>query len=214
MFILDSYDGVTAAACFSANHVPCAALHELIRIVKPGELFDLYHDTHLSQLMRLWHLSPSVTHSSNSHMRSHPVGLDVRFFIGPFVSFHTSCVRTAKALARLRGCEGSPEPSLAAYVLSTIISFSHIILVTLSIIAFSSPSWMSVGFSACECFVKLIVLNALRADQIHLYWKDLFHIDFPFIKNLEQHNWKKKKKKEENPPLLKMYVEESYNIVT
>ena len=41
MFILDSYDGVTAAACFSANHVPCAALHELIRIVKPGELIYL-----------------------------------------------------------------------------------------------------------------------------------------------------------------------------
>ena len=30
-----------------------------------------------------------------------------------------SCVRTAKALARLRGCAGSPEPSLVAYVIST-----------------------------------------------------------------------------------------------
>lgn len=37
----DSYDGVTAAACFSANHVPCAALHELIRIVKPGGLITI-----------------------------------------------------------------------------------------------------------------------------------------------------------------------------
>ena len=33
-----------------------------------------------------------------------------------------SCVRTAKALVRLRGCAGSPEPSLVAYVISTIIS--------------------------------------------------------------------------------------------
>ena len=55
-------------------------------------------------------------------MHSHLVGLDVRFLVGPFDFFHTSCVRTAKALARLRGCEGSPEPSLVAYVISTIIS--------------------------------------------------------------------------------------------
>lgn len=32
----DTYDGVTAAGCFSPGHVPCSALHELIRIVKPG----------------------------------------------------------------------------------------------------------------------------------------------------------------------------------
>ena len=44
-------------------------------------------------------------------MRSHPVRLDV---------FHSSCVQTAKALASLRGCAGSPEPSLVAYVISTI----------------------------------------------------------------------------------------------
>ena len=55
-------------------------------------------------------------------MRSHPVGLDVCFFVGPFVYCHTSCVRTAMALARLRGCAGSPEPSLVAYAISTIIS--------------------------------------------------------------------------------------------
>ena len=47
-------------------------------------------------------------------MRSHPVG--------PFVYFHTSCVRTAKALARQRGCAGLPEHSLVAYVIRTIIS--------------------------------------------------------------------------------------------
>ena len=52
-----------------------------------------------------------------TRMRSHPVGLDV-------VYFHTSCVRTGKALARLRGCAGSPEPSLVAYVISTIISWT------------------------------------------------------------------------------------------
>ena len=34
------------------------------------------------------------------------------------------CVRTAKALVRLCGCAGSPEPSLVAYVISTIISWA------------------------------------------------------------------------------------------
>ena len=59
-----------------------------------------------------------------TRMRSHPVGLDVWFLVGPFVYFYTFCVRTAKALSRLRGCAGSPEPSLVAYVISTIISWA------------------------------------------------------------------------------------------
>ena len=56
------------------------------------------------------------------HMCSHPIGLAVWVLVKPFVYFYTSCVRTAKALARLRGCAGSPEPLLVAYVISTIIS--------------------------------------------------------------------------------------------
>ena len=47
-----------------------------------------------------------------THMSSHPVGLDVWFLVWPFVYFHTVCVRIVKALARLLGCAGSPEPSL------------------------------------------------------------------------------------------------------
>ena len=57
-------------------------------------------------------------------MHSHPVGLDVWFLVGPFVYFYTSCVQTAKALARLRRCAGSPELLLVAYVVSTIISWA------------------------------------------------------------------------------------------
>ena len=34
--------------------------------------------------------------------------------VRPFIYFHTSCVRTAKALARLYGCAGSLQPSLVA----------------------------------------------------------------------------------------------------
>ena len=57
-----------------------------------------------------------------TRMRSHPVGLYVSFLVGPFVYFQISCVRTAMALARLRGWADSPEPSLVAYVISTVIT--------------------------------------------------------------------------------------------
>ena len=59
-----------------------------------------------------------------TRMCSHPVGLDVWFFVGSFVYFPTPCVQTAKALARLCRCAGLPEPSLVAYVVSTIISWA------------------------------------------------------------------------------------------
>ena len=59
-----------------------------------------------------------------TRMRSHPMGLDVWILVGHFVYFHTSCMWTAKALARLRKCAGSPETLLVAYVISTIISWA------------------------------------------------------------------------------------------
>ena len=57
-------------------------------------------------------------------MDSHPMGLDVWLLIGLFVYFILRFVWTAKALARLCGLAGSPEPSLVAYVISTIISWA------------------------------------------------------------------------------------------
>ena len=73
--------------------------------------------------MRLWFF---VLHKLDlqTRMCSHPVGLDVWFLVRPFVYFHTSCVWTAKALVRLHGCAGSPEPLLVTYVISTIISWA------------------------------------------------------------------------------------------
>ena len=57
-----------------------------------------------------------------TRMRGHPVGLDVLFF----VYFHTSCVRTAKALARLRGMRrlAWAIAGTVAYVISTKISWA------------------------------------------------------------------------------------------
>ena len=79
---------------------------------------------HLSQLTRLWYFSSSRKFILQTRMRIHPVGVNVWFLVGPFIYFHTLCVRTAKALARLRGCAGSPDPSQVAYVISTIISWA------------------------------------------------------------------------------------------
>ena len=76
------------------------------------KLFELWHE-----IMVLFVLRKLIL---QTRMHSHPVWLDVWFF----VYFHTSCVRSAKALARLREFAGSPELSLIAYVISTIISWA------------------------------------------------------------------------------------------
>ena len=70
--------------------------------------------------MKVWHFSSSV---NSFCKRTCTAILWARCLIFGLVYFHTSCVRTAKALSRLRGCAGSPEPSLVVYVISTIISW-------------------------------------------------------------------------------------------
>ena len=62
-------------------------------------------------------------------MRSHPTGLGVWFLAWSYVYFYSSCVRTAKALARLREWAGSPVPSLVAYLISTKISWAGSLIV-------------------------------------------------------------------------------------
>ena len=69
-------------------------------------------------------------HIIQTRMHSHPMGLDFWFLVGHFVYCHTSSVRTVKALARLRGWAGLPEPSLVAYVTSTIISWAGSLIFT------------------------------------------------------------------------------------
>ena len=70
-------------------------------------LFCLLLDAVLSVCVPIWAISwdygtfllrKLILHR---RMRSHPLGLDVWFLVGPFVYFHTLWVRTAKALARL-----------------------------------------------------------------------------------------------------------------
>ena len=72
-----------------------------------------------SDCISSWSLLIFLLFILQTRMRSHPLGLDVWFLVGPFVYIHISCVRTAKALVRLHGCTGSPEPSLVTYVITS-----------------------------------------------------------------------------------------------
>ena len=95
-----------------------------------------------------WHLRPCWLEPANeimvlfvlcklilqTRLRSHPVGLDVWVLVGPFFYFHIPCARTVKALARLRGCAGSPEPLLVTYVISTIISWAGLLIAKFSVL--------------------------------------------------------------------------------
>ena len=84
----------------------------------------MFFPNKLSHLMRLWYVFVLHKLIVQTCMRSHPVELDIWFLVGPFIYFHTSCVQTGKALARLRECAGLPEPSLVTYAISTIISWA------------------------------------------------------------------------------------------
>ena len=54
----------------------------------------------MHHLMRLWYFSSSVNSFFKRACAAIQWGLDIWFLVAHFVYFHTSCVRTAKALAR------------------------------------------------------------------------------------------------------------------
>ena len=96
-------------------------------------------------------------------MRSHPVGLDVRFFVGSFVYFHSSCARTATALVRLRRCAGSPEPSLIAYVISTIF-VSYVFLCRL-FHPLPTPYFFAYRAGLCTFYLQIYSIDLLKENN-------------------------------------------------
>ena len=82
--------------------------------------------------MRLCYFSSSVNSFFKHTCAAIQWGYKSDFSSDPSSTFilHVSEQRTAKALARLRGCAGSPEPSLFDFVLSTIISWTGSIYIT------------------------------------------------------------------------------------
>ena len=97
----------------------CMMRLSLIHVSNVIHTIRIFEPTH--EIMVLFVLRKLIL---QTRMLSHPVGLDAWFLFWPFVYFHTSCVRTAKALVILRACAGSPEHSLVAYVISSIISWA------------------------------------------------------------------------------------------
>ena len=67
-------------------------------------------------LMVFWFVVPQM------RMRSPLFGVQTCIFASSFHKVSTTCLRTAKAQARLHLCAGSPEPLLVAYVISTFFS--------------------------------------------------------------------------------------------
>ena len=124
------YDSSTSQCLRYSNNEMCkiwCKKKRFIRIkISFSSQFGMFHETYQEfepahEIMALFVLCKLILQIC---MRSHPVGLDVWFLVWPFVYFHSSCRRTAKALVRLRGCAGSPEPSLVAYAIRTVISWA------------------------------------------------------------------------------------------
>ena len=80
------------------------------------------------------------------------------FLVGPFVYFHTSCVRTAKALARLRGCAGSHEPSLVAYELAQLISPGSATKILIDMPRMTTCETMAIFYSFIDGLYKQVRL--------------------------------------------------------
>ena len=103
---------------FARKLFHCNQLRQRECLFIPFIMSVLPNDKPSHEIMALFVLRKLIL---QTNICSHLVGLDVWFLVETFVYVRTSCVRTANALARLRGCAGSPEPSLVAYVVSTII---------------------------------------------------------------------------------------------
>ena len=74
-----------------------------------GELYEPTHEIMALIALRKLNLQ--------TRMRSNPLGLHIWFLVWPFVYFHTLCVRTAKAQARLRICANSKGSSVSSITL-------------------------------------------------------------------------------------------------
>ena len=94
-------------------------------------------------------------------MRSNPLGLHVWFLVRPFVYCHALCVRTAKALVRLRI---PPEPSLVAYAISTIISWAGSYVLQINLANSLWRSWLE----------GALCLNLIRDKCLSIYIAKLY----------------------------------------
>ena len=103
------------------------------------------------------------------------------FWTGPFVYFHSSCKRTAKALVRLHGCTDSPESSLVAYVIITISHELAQMFIMVHIMIWA-PLYSYYKFLACRSYkpIPLSLYDAVMLCYVHyimighLYYKHAY----------------------------------------
>ena len=134
---------------------------------------------YMGQLMRFLALFVLRKFILQTRMCRHPAGLDVWSLVGPFVYCYTLCVRTSKALARLRGCAGSPEPLLVAHAIRTIISWAgsnYVKNKNTKSARYAVNGWRRTDCTALKnlsfatCFVFLDDLRTQIAQNIHRRW--------------------------------------------
>ena len=98
------------ACCLKNKFTEDGKCHNLMRwlicdfVILCFRRWNITMHLHLSHVMRLWYVSSPVISFFNRACAANQVGLDVWCLNWPFIYFHTSCVRTAKALEGLRGC--------------------------------------------------------------------------------------------------------------
>ena len=69
-------------------------------------------------------------------------------------------MRTAKGLARLRRCEGSPEPSLVTYVITTIISWAGSVV-------YKPVKQCYNNIEECRCYCYIIVATLKKIETLN-----------------------------------------------
>ena len=99
---------------------------------------------------------PPSAHSSNAHAQ--PSSGARCLIFGR--TFHSLCVQTAKALARLHRCAGSPVPLLVVYVISTINSWAGSKRLCLL-----RQNLITAGYSSCHSKANLKIIGLLFTDQ-------------------------------------------------
>ena len=87
------------------------------------------------------------------------------------------CVRAVKALARLRGCAGSPEPSLLAYAIGSKVSCTD--SNNFIIIMFSHEETQLIS-TLCLLINRLLVLLGNKSQQIDRLQSLTFKTTNPF----------------------------------
>ena len=105
-------------------------------------------------------------------MRSHPVGLGVWFLVRPFVCFHISCMRTAKALARLRGCSGETARMrrLAWAFASRLCDKYHNLMKVARMFMYTVPAWF-LKLDRMWIFFIVLLIIAVSSTLCRANWK-------------------------------------------